>query len=46
MTPYNVGVVGVTHTGPGSQNYLKGVEQEVKKIFSVIKSPSIKCVMG
>ncbi|KAJ7900804.1 CHAT domain-containing protein, partial [Mycena leptocephala] len=46
MTPYKVGVVGVTHTGPGSRNYLKGVEQEVKKIFSVIKSPNIKCVMG
>jgi CHAT domain-containing protein len=39
-------VAGVTHTGIGSRNYLKGVEQEVENICSVIKSPNVDCVMG
>ncbi|KAJ7897782.1 CHAT domain-containing protein, partial [Mycena leptocephala] len=41
-----VGVVGVTHTGPGGRNYLKGVEEEVEKICSIIKSPNRECVVG
>ncbi|KAJ7866748.1 CHAT domain-containing protein, partial [Mycena leptocephala] len=45
-TPQKVGVVGVTHTGPGKINYLKGVEQEVEKICSVVGIPILECVLG
>ncbi|KAJ7738665.1 hypothetical protein DFH07DRAFT_984054, partial [Mycena maculata] len=44
--PYKVGVVGVTHTGPGNMNYLKGVEQEVKRISSVIEDHHLECLEG
>ncbi|KAJ6477959.1 CHAT domain-containing protein [Mycena vulgaris] len=40
-------VVGVTHTGPGRVNLLKGVEQEVKKITSIIKEHhDVQCLEG
>ncbi|KAF8164171.1 CHAT domain-containing protein [Mycena galopus ATCC 62051] len=39
------GIVGVTQTGPG-ENYLGGVEQEVRKIQSIIKSCPVKCLDG
>ncbi|KAJ7745946.1 CHAT domain-containing protein, partial [Mycena maculata] len=45
-TPYEVGVVGVTHTGLGRANYLKGVEKEVEKIRSVIQDPNLECLEG
>ncbi|KAJ6578057.1 CHAT domain-containing protein, partial [Mycena capillaripes] len=44
--PDKVGIVAVTHTGPGRQNYLKGVEQEVHKICAVLKSSDLKCLKG
>ncbi|KAJ6534988.1 CHAT domain-containing protein [Mycena capillaripes] len=43
---HKVGIVGVTHTGPGRKNYLKGVEQEVKNICSVIKGFGLECLDG
>ncbi|KAJ7209122.1 CHAT domain-containing protein, partial [Mycena pura] len=43
---YKVGVVGVTHTGPGKQNSLEGVEQEIKKILSIVKEPHVQCLKG
>ncbi|KAJ7745917.1 CHAT domain-containing protein [Mycena maculata] len=46
ITQQKVGVVGVTHTGLHGENYLKGVEQEVQKIFSVIKDPSLEYLKG
>ncbi|KAF8156204.1 CHAT domain-containing protein [Mycena galopus ATCC 62051] len=45
-TQYKVGVVGITHTGPGGRNYLKGVEQEVKNICSAAKHLSVQCLQG
>ncbi|KAF8210986.1 CHAT domain-containing protein [Mycena galopus ATCC 62051] len=39
-----LGVVGVTHTGPRQENNLKGVEQEVQQIGSVV--PHIQCLEG
>jgi CHAT domain-containing protein len=45
-TQYKIGVVGITHTGPGRMNYLKGVEEEVEKICSVIKISSLQCLQG
>ncbi|KAJ6580450.1 CHAT domain-containing protein [Mycena vulgaris] len=43
--PPKVGVVGVTHTGSGG-NRLPGVEQEVKKIMSIIKTSHVECLEG
>ncbi|KAJ6496864.1 CHAT domain-containing protein [Mycena vulgaris] len=43
--PPKVGVVGVTHTSSGV-NHLPGVEQEVKKIMSIIKGSPVKCLQG
>lgn len=40
-----VGVVGVTHTGGGS-DYLPGVKQEVHKIISVVKQPQGQCLQN
>ncbi|KAJ7482524.1 CHAT domain-containing protein [Mycena latifolia] len=39
-------IVGVTHTGPGGRNFLKGVKQEVEKILSIIKEPHVQCLEG
>ncbi|KAJ7450877.1 CHAT domain-containing protein [Mycena latifolia] len=39
------GVVGVTHTGPGRTHSLKGVEQEVQKILSIVRGP-LECLQG
>ncbi|KAJ7785152.1 hypothetical protein DFH07DRAFT_763759 [Mycena maculata] len=44
--PHKIGVVGVTHTGPGNMHYLKGVAVEVKMISSVIKDPNLECLEG
>ncbi|KAJ6597491.1 CHAT domain-containing protein [Mycena vulgaris] len=41
-----LGVVGVTHTGPGKMNHLKGVEREVAKICSVVGTTNLQCLMG
>ncbi|KAJ7713263.1 CHAT domain-containing protein [Mycena maculata] len=43
---YKVGVVGVTHTGLRGENYLKQVEEEVRKICSVIRGPNLECLEG
>ncbi|KAJ6575653.1 CHAT domain-containing protein [Mycena vulgaris] len=43
--PPKVGVVGVTHTGSGAHR-LPGVEQEVKKILSIIKTSHVECLEG
>ncbi|KAJ7464029.1 CHAT domain-containing protein [Mycena latifolia] len=39
-----VGVVGVTHTGPGSASFLPGVGQEVRNICSAIPKSHVKCL--
>ncbi|KAJ6574418.1 CHAT domain-containing protein [Mycena capillaripes] len=39
-------IVGVTHTGPGGRNSLKGVKLEVEKILSIIKKPHVQCLEG
>ncbi|KAJ7487957.1 CHAT domain-containing protein [Mycena latifolia] len=38
-TPPKFGIVGVTHSGLGRMNSLKGVEEEVKTIIPLIKMP-------
>ncbi|KAJ6530250.1 CHAT domain-containing protein [Mycena capillaripes] len=45
-TQNKVGVVGITHTGPGRRHYLKGVEEEVKKICAVTQISSLQCLQG
>ncbi|KAJ6569774.1 CHAT domain-containing protein [Mycena vulgaris] len=45
FNPPKVGVVGVTHTGSGA-HLLPGVEQEVKKILSIIKKSPVECLEG
>ncbi|KAJ7715088.1 CHAT domain-containing protein [Mycena maculata] len=45
-TQCKVGVVGVTHTGLRRANYLKGVEQEVEKIRSIVQDPNLECLEG
>ncbi|KAF7350257.1 hypothetical protein MVEN_01329200 [Mycena venus] len=42
--PPKLGVVAVTHTGPGGRNYLKGVAQEAQIIRSVVSD--IECLEG
>ncbi|KAJ7484596.1 CHAT domain-containing protein [Mycena latifolia] len=39
-------VIGVTHTGSQGKNYLKGVEQEVQNIVSVIPKSQVECLEG
>ncbi|KAJ6563136.1 CHAT domain-containing protein [Mycena vulgaris] len=39
-------VVGVTHTDSNGAHALRGVEQEVKKISSIVKRPQIQCLVG
>ncbi|KAJ6591216.1 CHAT domain-containing protein [Mycena vulgaris] len=41
-----IGIVGVTHTGPAWMKYLGGVEQEVKKIQSIVKNSPVQCLKG
>ncbi|KAJ7198950.1 CHAT domain-containing protein, partial [Mycena pura] len=41
-----VGIVGVSHTGPGHKHYLKGVVQEVQNICSVVGTSSLSCLEG
>lgn len=41
-----VGVVGVSHTGPGRQRYLPGVLEEVKNILSSVPAPYVECLEG
>jgi CHAT domain-containing protein len=41
-----LGVVGVTHTGLGGLNHLKGVGKEVAKITAIIEKPLLKCLEG
>jgi CHAT domain-containing protein len=39
-------VVGVTHTASNGSNFVKGVEQEVKNIISIVKQPYVQCLLG
>ncbi|KAJ7851732.1 CHAT domain-containing protein, partial [Mycena leptocephala] len=41
-----ISVVGVTHTGPGRSDALKGVGEEITKITSIVKNPHIHCLEG
>ncbi|KAJ7500758.1 CHAT domain-containing protein [Mycena galericulata] len=41
---HKFGVVGVTHTGPGRENYLRGVGQELQNIRSVVSHA--QCLEG
>jgi CHAT domain-containing protein len=45
-TAPKLALIGVTHTNSKRSNFLKGVEQEVQKIISVVKEPSIQCLVG
>ncbi|KAJ6456309.1 CHAT domain-containing protein, partial [Mycena vulgaris] len=45
-TAQKFSVVGVTHSGPARMNYLRGVEQEVKKIQSIVKNSPVECLEG
>ncbi|KAJ7440960.1 CHAT domain-containing protein [Mycena latifolia] len=44
--PARVGVIGVTHTGPGNADFLKGVKPELEKIFSIIPKTQVECLEG
>ncbi|KAJ6522502.1 CHAT domain-containing protein [Mycena vulgaris] len=44
-SPPRVGVVGVTYTGSGT-HHLPGVEQELKRIMSIIKTFPVQCLEG
>ncbi|KAJ7940149.1 CHAT domain-containing protein, partial [Mycena leptocephala] len=44
--PFRVGVVGVTHTGSGKSRFLKGVEEEVERLTTIIKQPDVECLKG
>ncbi|KAJ7720122.1 CHAT domain-containing protein [Mycena maculata] len=46
LNKHNIGVVGVTHTGHPSANYLKGVKREVENIRSIVKDPTPECLIG
>ncbi|KAJ6575609.1 CHAT domain-containing protein [Mycena vulgaris] len=43
---HKLGVVGVTHTGWGRLNYLRGVHQEVENILSIFNTPDVHCLEG
>ncbi|KAF8163898.1 CHAT domain-containing protein, partial [Mycena galopus ATCC 62051] len=46
-TVHKFTVVGVTHTDAGKTNLLKGVEQEIEKITSIIGEPHhVQCLKG
>ncbi|KAJ7721441.1 CHAT domain-containing protein [Mycena maculata] len=44
--PLSMGVVGVTHTGPGYKKHLPCVRKEVQKMKSIIQSPNVEYVVG
>ncbi|KAF8146644.1 CHAT domain-containing protein [Mycena galopus ATCC 62051] len=44
--PPKVGIVGVTHTGPGRANSLEGVKLEIQNIISIVKKPRLDCLEG
>ncbi|KAJ7736600.1 CHAT domain-containing protein [Mycena maculata] len=46
LADHKVGVVGVSYTSICRANYLKGVEQEVQNICSVIRDPNLECCEG
>ncbi|KAJ7879712.1 CHAT domain-containing protein [Mycena leptocephala] len=39
-------LIGVTHTDSHWSNFLKGVQEEVDKIVSVVKEPYVQCLVG
>ncbi|KAJ7770095.1 hypothetical protein B0H16DRAFT_239095 [Mycena metata] len=43
---YDLGVVGVTHTGPERQHLLEGVKQEVQSIISIVKAANVTALEG
>ncbi|KAJ6526523.1 CHAT domain-containing protein [Mycena vulgaris] len=45
-TPPTVALIGVTHTDSNGNNPLKGVADEVQRIISVVKEPSVQCLVG
>ncbi|KAJ6483513.1 CHAT domain-containing protein [Mycena vitilis] len=45
-SPSKVTVVGVTHTGPGRRDFLKGVERELQIIRSIVEEPYLECLEG
>ncbi|KAJ7645255.1 CHAT domain-containing protein [Mycena polygramma] len=44
--PPQLAVVGVTHTDSRRSNYLRGVDEEVKKICGIVKEPLVHCLLG
>ncbi|KAJ7912782.1 CHAT domain-containing protein, partial [Mycena leptocephala] len=45
-TTPKLAVVGVTYTDSNGSNSLKGVDQEVKKITSIVKEPYVQTLVG
>ncbi|KAJ6617152.1 CHAT domain-containing protein [Mycena sp. CBHHK59/15] len=41
-----IGVVGVTHSGPGRYAALPGVQQEIKKIVSIVGEQQVQSLVG
>ncbi|KAJ6558753.1 CHAT domain-containing protein [Mycena vulgaris] len=41
-----LGIVGVTHTGPQRNQALPGVEQEIKKITSIVGQNNVQTLLG
>ncbi|KAJ6563129.1 CHAT domain-containing protein [Mycena vulgaris] len=46
LFPVKIGIVGIAHTGPGRVNFLKGVEQEVTKMKSIIPHTYVQVLKG
>ncbi|KAJ7677112.1 CHAT domain-containing protein [Mycena polygramma] len=44
--PPKLAVVGVTHTDSKGSDYLRGVDEEVKNIMSIVKEPPVHCLLG
>ncbi|KAJ7646322.1 CHAT domain-containing protein [Mycena polygramma] len=44
--PPKLAVVGVTHTDSRRSNYLRGVDEEIKKIRGIVKEPLVHCLLG
>ncbi|KAJ6599933.1 CHAT domain-containing protein [Mycena vulgaris] len=45
-TAPKLGIVGATHTDSSGRNALKGVQEEVHKIISIVQEPYIQCLVG
>ncbi|KAJ7646371.1 CHAT domain-containing protein, partial [Mycena polygramma] len=44
--PAQLAIVGVTHTDSNRSNYLRGVDEEVKRIITIVQEPTIHSLLG